>query len=409
MRTHPRFLPDGRRFIYHERSESGSGIYAGSIDGGLRKHLVDSSEPATVAPPGALLFVRGTALVAQQFDFETLTLRGQPTLVADDAAPGFLNGRAAFSASPTGVLAFVRSREGTRGKLAWFDHAGQPAGAIEQPDRIEYLNPAISPDGTRVAVNRADPQTGSWDIWTVDLVRGIRTRITFNEANDSDPVWSPDGTAIAFASDRGGAAGIYRKAADGSGPEQRLFQSDRPGVVLPTDWSRDGTIVLSESRFPPGGWTLALLQLTDGSVRRLTAAGVTQYAGRVSPNGQWLASASTETGIFEVYVQPVSGSGSKVQVSRGGGTHPRWTADGRRLFYWAQPGGIKSVDIREAAGQLRADAPRSVIAVRIPELIDGRPHYDVTSDGRRFLLRQPVEAAEPPVGVIVNWTRQIAR
>jgi Tol biopolymer transport system component len=96
-------------------------------------------------------------------------------------------------------------------------------------------------------------------------------------------------------------------------------------------------------------------------------------------------------------------------VSRGGGTHPRWTADGRRLVYWARPGGIMSVDVASVGASPHLSEPKSVIPTRVLELIDGRPHYDVTRDGRRYLLRQPSGAAEPPIGVIVNWVQRAAR
>ena len=410
VRSHPRFLPDGRRFIYYEQSAGGGQVFAGVIDGSLRKPLVDSTEAAVFAPPGFLLFVRGTSLLVQRLDLEAMALVGQPSVVAADVAPGFLSGRAAFSASET-VLAFARSREGRPGELAWFDDAGRRVGAIAQPAGVEHLNPAISPDGTRIAVNRMDPHTGNWDIWIIDAERGVQTRVTFHEASDSDPIWSPDGKQILFASNRGGRAGLYTKSADGTGAETALFQSDRPGAaVVPSDWSRRGTLVFSHSNFPPAGWALSMLELSSGqppiplSDRSRFAA----YAGRVSPDGQWLAYASSETGMFEVYVRPVSGPGPKVQVSHGGGTHPRWIADGGRLVYWAQPGGLMSVDIEVQPGALRPGAPELVIPTRVLELIDGRPHYDVTRDGRRYLLRQPASDAEPPIGVIVNWMRKLS-
>jgi Tol biopolymer transport system component len=254
-----------------------------------------------------------------------------------------------------------------------------------------------------------DPQTGIWDIWILDVASGVRTKVTSGGSNNSDPVWSPDGTAIAFVSDRGGGDGIYRKAVDGTGAEEPLYQADRLGDVIPTDW-RAGTIVFSQSRFAPAGWDVFLLRLEDGSVSPLPEPRApVRYAGRISPDGRWLAYAAAHAGGFEVYVRPLGGEGATVQVSRGGGIHPRWTADGRTIHYWAQPGGIKAVDVDTTSGSVRAGAPRLVIAVRVAELIDGRTHYDVTRDGQRFLLRQPMVAAEPPIGVIVNWMRKLSR
>jgi dipeptidyl aminopeptidase/acylaminoacyl peptidase len=157
-------------------------------------------------------------LVAQSLNVSSLELEGQATIVAPDAAPGSLVGPpgrfAQFSASTTGVLAVTKTRGGIAGQLTWFDRAGKASSSIAQPTGVEYLNPAISPDGNRVALNRMDSVTGNWDIWVLDLARNVASRLTSDPASDSDPVWSADGKEIVFASNRGGQFGVYRKAVD---------------------------------------------------------------------------------------------------------------------------------------------------------------------------------------------------
>jgi Tol biopolymer transport system component len=132
------------------------------------------------------------------------------------------------------------------------------------------------------------------------------------------------------------------------------------------------------------------------------------YGGRLSPDGQWMAYLSYETGAPEVYVQRSTG-GDKKQMSRGGGAHPRWTADGRGLVYWAVPAGVASVDLETSGSPLRIGSPKTLIATPILPLFDSRSHYDVTRDGQHFLLRQPAGAKPSAITVMVNWTEKLKK
>jgi eukaryotic-like serine/threonine-protein kinase len=249
LRTYPQFLSDGRHFIYHASGRRGDVVRVASLDARETNRIVESDYAAAFAAPSHLLFLRGTTLMAQTFNLRTLALEGRPSVVAADAAPGWMFGPlgrlSQFAASPGGVLAVMKTRGGADAQLAWFDRRGAPAGSIEQPPGSEYMNPAISPDGTRVAVSRMDPITANWDVWVLDVARHVASRLTSGPEPDSDPVWSADGKQIVFASLRNGRFGLYRKPADGSQPEEILANmGDGLMWLAPTDWSPDGRFVL---------------------------------------------------------------------------------------------------------------------------------------------------------------------
>ncbi len=414
MRAAPAFLPDGRHFIYHVAGSRGGTIRLASLDSPETRHLVDSDYPATFASPSHLVFLRGAALMAQTLDPRTFEVEGPASLVADEVAPGYLGALVKYwlpSASTTGVLAFVTTRGGSAGQLTWFDRAGRISGSIEPPQGGEYLNPAISPNGEQVAVNRHDPQTGNWDIWILDVARHVWSRLTFDPAQDTDPVWSPDGTQIAFASNRGGRFGLYRKNVDGSGAEEPLATFEEPVIDLfPSDWSPDGRFMLySISTSSQPAWAVWKVGVGDEAKSvPILRRDFNSFDGRLSPDGQWIAYTAFETGAQEVYVQRFGG-GDKRQISRGGGAHPRWTENGRELVYWAVPGGVANVDLETSGSQLRIGTTRTLIATRILALFDSRSQYDVTRDGQHFLLRQPLGGKPPAVTVMVNWTEKLRK
>ena len=404
-RSFPQFLPDQRHFIYYSSNKDGGAVRIGSLDASSTTHLVDSASPARYAEP-YLLFVRGTALMAQRLGLSTLALQGRAAAVIPWVVPRSLAALPVFSASGTRVLTARTTGLESGAQLEWFDRAGRSTGAIAQPPGVEYINPAHSTRDDRVAVNRMDPDTGNWDIWIVDNARGIQSRVTLDPAQDSDAIWSPDGKDIVFGSTRTGRAALYRKTVDSSEPEQLLAEMDGFRGMVATDWSPDGRhILFSPYRASGIADTVWVLPVGAPSTPTplLAEPGFVQYGARFSPDGKWFAYSSGESGTFEVYVRPFMRAGPKIQVSKGGGTHPRWTKNGHELVYVVPAGGVAACGVTLEENAVRVGASTIVVSSPVLAAVDFRTHYDVSPDGQRFLLRRPTAAARPALTVMLNW------
>lgn len=407
-RTWPQWLPNNRHFIYHVTSATESAVYVGNVEGDTPLRLVDSIYPAKYVAPGYVLFIRGAALMALKLHPISLAPMSYPMLIARDVAPGYLVGVPEFSASPGGLLAYVPTRLGNVGRLTWFDRSGRATGHIDAPTRVENLNPAISPAGDRVAVNRMDPESGNWDVWTIELGSGLATRLTDHPAIDADPVWAPDGQSIVYQSDRDGSPTLYRHSLNTAGPDDRLIGGDGTTFVLKADdWSRDGRLIIFEQqdRYRRTSEILALPLSGDRTPRALVRNGFFNYGARLSPDGQWVAYNSNQDGAFAIHAQHVDGS-RRTRLTSAGGVHPRWTSDGKQIIYSTDPGGISIVDLAPTPSGLRASTPKPIVVEPVATLIDGRTHFDVTNNGERILMRTMSERSST-IKVLVNWTEKL--
>jgi Tol biopolymer transport system component/predicted Ser/Thr protein kinase len=414
----PQFLPDGRHFLYQRVSSDANkmGVYVGSIDAKpgeqSLKRLLASDRQAYYAVsssggPGYLVFLRDSTLMAQPFDPAKMELSGEPTAIAE-GVDSF--GRATyglFSVSNTGTLVY-RGRTVSRMSLTWFDQQGNPGGTLGEPG--EYANPAVSPDGTRVAV--ALGPISSRDIWILEMSRGRVTRFTFDPTREDDPVWSPDGKSIVFSSDRSGRMDLYIKSADGSGEERLLFKSDQ--FKTPTSWSTDGQFLLFTSVSPKTDadiWALPMQR--EANPISVLQTPFAESMGHFSPDGRWIAYASLESGTYEIYVRPFSpearggAAGAKSIVSNGGTSlYPRWRADGKELFYTAPNLQQMAVDTDTSKG-FQAGTPRLLFAAPPPLNDVG---WDLAPDGRRFLfVAAPRGARTVPFTVVVNWAAALKK
>jgi DNA-binding winged helix-turn-helix (wHTH) protein/Tol biopolymer transport system component len=399
----PQFLPDDRQFLYLVNSVRAdrAGVYIGALDSSTRTRVLDAHSFTMYAPPGHLLFIQNGSLVAQPFDLVHHRVTGHPMRIADQVAFNVGTGRGSFSLSHTGVLAY---RPVGETKLVWFDRAGRSLGTVGSVG--EYLQFAIAPDDRRVAAARLDPQTGRSDIWILDGTTGDEQRFTFDGSRARRPIWSRDGSRIAFASVRGGRQEIYSKESSGNGPEE-LLVSTETSVVL-DDWSRDGRVLVHQWGLQHGGsFSLAA---RDRALFPLPSLAVDESAGRISPDGRWLASVGTWT-RHGVYVRPVASAENRWQIASDSGLEPepRWRADGRELFFLAPDLSLMTAEI-EPGPVFRAGSPRRLFQTHAvaPSGLTGQMAYEVASDGQRFLVKVP--ATSPPITVLVNWpSRQASR
>jgi Tol biopolymer transport system component/DNA-binding winged helix-turn-helix (wHTH) protein len=411
----PHFLPDGKHFLYFVTSPAGSGrVFIGSLDSEKTRFLMESDSKAVYAD-GYLLHVRSGALIARPFDPDRLELGEESRVIGQQLISPAIVSRTdtPFSASRNGVLAF-RGTAGVDGQLVWYDRSGREIGRVAQPTSGEYVNPRLSPDGRWIGANRKDPATGDVDIWLIDAETNVASRFTSSTAPETDPVWSPDGKRIAFASSRNGHPAIFVKEAAG-GEEALLWEPpDTRGGLLLSDWSPDGRSLLC---FASGDtWTVpvgregeARVILKDEFEPGSGVRTVHVYAARFSPNGEWVAFTSNDTGRFEIYVMRAEDGRDKVRLSDRGGVHPVWRSDGRELFYWGGAdlvGPLMRVDVEPGPSGVRASAPAPVFAPRIAALFDSRNNYDVGPDGERFLLRRP-SGHPSPITVIVHWSSML--
>ena len=397
----PSFLPDGRRFLYYVLSQTDGGIYIGSLDSKEGKRIGAGSS-AVFVPPSWLLYVRGSTLVAQSFDPDKASLSGDPIPIADQVATvGPPGAGGAFSVSQNGVLAYRRALPPTSTDLTWFDRTGKKLATVGEP--AIYSNPALSPDGKHLAVGRVDPSTGTRDIWVLDLARNVSSRFTFDKEDDTNPLWSPDGSRIAYSSARKGPNNrdIFWKAAGGAGAEEPFFEDT--GDKALEDWSPDGKLILFNLSSREIG---AIPVSGDRKPYPVLKAEFRQDHGRLSPDGRWIAYVSRESGKDEVFVQNFPPSGGKWQISNTGGNEPSWRRDGREL-YFLSGSKFKAVDIKTSGSTFEAGIPKDLFEVQL-DRTNRRNRYVAAPDGQRFLfITVPKSLDTVPFVVVQNWQSAI--
>jgi Tol biopolymer transport system component len=403
---YPAFLPDGKRFLFTALNLAGSPqdeanrLYVGSIDGAPARPLMTLSTNA-VYSDGYLLYkvggVESGTLLARAFDPKRLESRGEPVALAEaiSANIGFYN-FASFSVSSNGVLVYDSALLDTR--LQWVDRAGRAVSTFGEAGRHSFVR--ISPDASQIAFSMYDPGIHKDQIWIGDVARGTQTRLTTGGGENGNPVWSPDGTRIAFRSDRKHQADIFVKATSGSTAEEAL--TDEPGQKVPGDWSRDGRFIVHFDRQATGDRNPRMSVLSPDGDRTpfvLYPSIVDRtFISAFSPDGRWVAFTSAESGRTEVYAVSFPDAKRKIQISNAGGDSPRWRADGREIFYAGPGRSLMAVDV-QPGDQLKPGTPHALFS-----LPGGAKDWDVAPDGQRFLVIQPVvETNSVPLNLVVNW------
>jgi Tol biopolymer transport system component len=345
-----------------------------------------------------VIYTLPEGLLAVSFDPVTLTTTGAARPVVGNVQWNSASGHGQFAVSANGILVYVPSAgAASESSLVWVDRKGTATPARTEKGR--YTSARLSPDGTHAAVGIADPN-GSEQIWILDQAHGTLVKRTF-EGTSILPVWSSDGATITYGSARAdGTSNIYRRPADGSGVEERLT-TDKTRTQWPNSWSGDGKVLTIEEV----GGGLSYLTM-DGKPERhsLLESAWNKDTPRISWDGKWLAYASAESGPLEIVVQPFPSLAGKYLISSGGGTAPRWSRDGRQLFYWEPPGKIMAVSITTTPSFTWS---KPVMLFDGPYATD----FDVTADGGRFLMiREPDQGRTTgQFHAIVNWFEELAR
>jgi Tol biopolymer transport system component len=393
----PSFLPDGKHFLF--TATPGGGIYAGSLDSLDVKQVSIENSRGEYSSAGFLIFGRSGTVMAQPFDAARLRVTGVPIQIADTVKPLFsLQGATpAFSAVGDALVYLSGSAAGGLSQLTWFDRKGGRGGVIG--DAADYSNPALSPDGRLLAVGKRDPVSGTRDIYIFDLVHEApQRRLTFDPGDDFNPLWSPDGQKIVFVSNRKGHRDLYWKASSGVGSEEVLLESGDEKSC--EDWTRDGRYVIyTQTTDKPR--EIRALPLFGDHKPFSVISGLGVAEGHVSPNGKWISYTSSESGTPEIYVQDFPPTGSKWQVSTGGGFESSWNANGKELFY-LQGNRLMAVDVNAESGSFDRGTPRMLFDAPIANKL--RNAYLATTDGQKFLINARIETKDTlPMTLVLNW------
>jgi len=294
-------------------------------------------------------------------------------------------------------------------ELVWVDRQGVET-PIPAPPRA-YTTPRLSPDDTRVALGALDQDR---DLWIWDFAHRALRQFTFEPGSDANPLWTPDGRALIFSSNREGSTALYMQKADGAGPPAQVSDAvQRPRI--PTAIARDGTRVVLTDLTQEGGRDLRLLTL--GPTPRLEPLLQTTYEERnadLSPDGRWLVYESNRTGPFQIYVRPFPRVGDGLwPVSTAGGTQPVWARSGRELFFVAPDGAMMTVPVSPSEPTWSPGTPTKLFA-RTVSYQGSTRNYDTSRDGQRFLMIKQLGGSDQATGsvtlvVVQHWSAELAR
>lgn len=421
----PQFLPRSDRFL-HVVFDPTLGRYRALVTDYLSKKskpLVETDSRIQYAPPqsprqpGTLLYIRGASLVVQSFDSSRLQLAGEPQAIVQNITYFRPSASACFSVSENGVLVYQAGFPVS--ELNWYDRAGHVLGAAGRP--APYVGPVrISPDGQRVASTVWSPENGAWDVWLFDANGSESHRLTYPPASHARPVWSPEGTRIAFGASQTGPPRVAILDIAETGKEQALakqifpMQASRDQIQLPTDWSSDGRFIAFDTGLGEEEQEVWLIDTSSGRVMPLLRNQFAQWGAVFSRDRTRLAFVSAESGRPEVYVQAFVSIpspqliGVRRQVSKQGAWIVRWRADGRELFYVDTDNWLYAVPVKEP---LQFGEPQRLFRIAgIPQYgTTSDFQFDVAPDGQRFIMSTTGSATPPPFVVVENWQEKFGR
>ena len=411
---YPRFLPGGKALIYTAvRPGDGTGsashrLIALDLKTNRSTPLVNGSHAAYI-DTGHLIYGYDGTLRAVPFDAERLEVTGEPFTVFERLSVS-IAGAANYDVSSRGTLIYmpgVRGELTAKRSLVWVDRNGREE-PIAAPTRA-YLALRLSADGARAVLDSRDEAS---DLWIWDFARAILSRLTFEAAPDLFPIWTPDGRWVVYRSVAAGPHNLFRRRSDGTGSAEQLTRATQ--IHTATD-ATAGAVIFTD-QVETHDIMMVPLEATGGERRviPLVRTPANERNGTVSPNGRWLAYESDQSGGPQVYVRPFPDtSAGQWQISPGPGVKPRWSRDGRELFYVADDSALMSVAVPDGA-VFQPGAPRSILKVTpTPGLVNGL-FYDVMPDGRRFVMLKTLpqaaaQAATPHIIAVFDWTDGLRR
>jgi Tol biopolymer transport system component len=402
-------LPDGRHALYtleiDGKPYSEARIMLLALDSGQSRLLIDGGSDAQYVSTGHIVYWRLGDLWAAPFDIGSLQLTGSPAVVLKNVMFGEANGYAHFAAADNGTIAYLSGPDtGADRGFVLVDRTG--AARPLTTDRKAYENAMISPDGSRIALTVV---AANDSLWTLELDRGLMTRITF-EGESAMPVWSPDGRRLIYARHMGGELRrLYSVPADGGAPPELLHASDRHEV--PASSSAAGNLLAFTRIDDVTGSDVWVMSLEgERKARPWLATRFQETQPQVSPNGRWIAYVSDESGRAQVYVRSYPDGANKRQVSLEGGVEPRWRRDGRELFY-RRDEAVLSTQLTEAGAVLRFSVPAVLFKARTDYLIASPARtwdsWDVMPDGQHFVFIQDFSKPHSTVLLVQNWFAEL--
>ncbi len=402
----PWFFPDGNRFYYQTNRDSVAGatgtevLKVGSLDGSVDHTLGAVPSRVVYVDEEHFMYGHNGLLLLQKVDLDNYTLVGGPRPVAQQLAA--YDGNGIFSISNSGSLVYQVGETVSNNRLVWVDRSGNELGTVGDP--APYRDIAISPDDKRLAYGMLNERAAADDLWVMDLTRNVSSRLTFEDRSEIWPIWSPDGTRIIYASNASGSFRIVSRQANGLGDIAEVHSV--PGQTGPSQWFDENTVVASELT---GEGRINIINLTDTTKSiRIGAAGSNHFSGQISPDGRFVAYMSDESGRFEVFVRELSPNGGKWQVSSAGGTEPRWSDDGSEIFFLQPPDKFYSVAVRTDRGYFEAEVPELMFQRRRDGGVIAQYRWDVSSDGRRLLIVEPLELGGDTYFVtVLNWRTEL--
>ena len=409
----PQVLPGGKAVLFTASADNnffGKGwVAAAPLDTGVPKMLVENAYFGRFLPGGYLSYVSQGTVFVVPFDVQKLKITGTAIPVLQGVDSDITNGSAQVSFADNGTAIYL-SGGGVNHNLnvVLLDRKGEAT--VLMSDRQDAASPRFSPDGKRFAFQSAS------SIWVHDFARGTTSAVISGTAAANFPIWTPDGQRLTYwhplAGAQGSGQGIFWKRADGTGEEEALTSKSLPIAYL-ASWSPDGKVLLFARLADKNGgcceiWTLTLdANGKPQEPQRFSAIGGNAFYPSFSADGRWVAYASVESGLPQVYVVPFEGAGGKWQISTDGGTEPRWSGTGHELFY-ANGNSLISVPYSVEKNSFQAGKPQTVFAHRL-EMRAPFASYDVAPDGQHFVIFElpggTVAATSEPT-VVLNWLDQ---